>query len=355
MSIRQTPPDDRITRRLLSWPTLVATAVAAIVLGLVLWRAFDIDWGEFRRNAGRLSPVSYALALAVYYASFWVRGLRWRLIARTAGINGAADGALPGPTRLGGMILVGWFANSVAFLRVGDAYRGWALSRQTGGSIGESLGTVLAERVQDTFAVLLLVLAASAWIATDPDVEVPGWVLAVAFGLVAALLVFLVAMRYLGLRLARRLPGRLQAAYANFQRGTLQSFSPRDLPLQVTLGLVGWMAEMLRFYFVADGLGVDISFGIIMFAALANAMLTTIPTPGGFGFVEGGVTGLLVLMGLDDTTAFSLTVIDRTISWVSVIVFGGLLFFLWHVLGRGRARRPVSASQGPDGGSVAGR
>ena len=85
----------------------------------------------------------------------------------------------------------------------------------------------------------------------------------------------------------------------------------------------------------------DHSLGIIMFAALANAMLTTIPTPGGFGFVEGGLTGLLILFGRTDNEAISLVAVDRTISWLSVVLFGGILFVVWHAL---KAKNSTSTS-----------
>jgi len=151
-----------------------------------------------------------------------------------------------------------------------------------------------------------------------------------AFVLVLALVLGLFVMRLAGERISRRLPGRFEAAYVNFQRGTLGSFSGRGIPPQIALGVVGWLLEIARFYFVADALGMDISFGIIMFAALANAMLTTIPTPGGFGFVEGGLTGLLILFGRSDNEAISIVAVDRTISWLSVVLFGGILFVVWH-------------------------
>jgi uncharacterized membrane protein YbhN (UPF0104 family) len=72
-------------------------------------------------------------------------------------------------------------------------------------------------------------------------------------------------------------------------------------------------------------------------------MLTTIPTPGGFGFVEGGLTGVLILMGLSDTDAFALAIVDRSISWISIIVIGGALFVLWQLFrgpGVGAAKFP---------------
>jgi uncharacterized protein (TIRG00374 family) len=359
-------PSERLRKRVFSLPTLIATAVAGVLLALVLWRAFDINWSEFWDNARDISPASYLAALLAYYVSFWFRGLRWRLIALTAFRARVPDGQqpqeppphVPGVTTLGGIILMGWFANSVAFLRVGDAYRGWALSRESGAGFGQSLGTVLAERVQDIFAVLVLILAAAAWVTAEGETEAPAWVIIGAFVLAGVLVALLLAMRLFGLRLASRLPPRVAKAYAGFQHGTLGSFSARELPLQLALGMTGWLLEIARFYFVAKGLGLEISFGVVMLAALANALLSTIPTPGGFGFVESGLTGMLILVGLDDTTAFSLTVVDRTISWVSVVVFGGLLFAYWHLVRdrRFKARRQPQADEprAPQGGSPGG-
>ena len=37
-------PSERLRKRVFSLPTLIATAVAGVLLALVLWRAFDINW-----------------------------------------------------------------------------------------------------------------------------------------------------------------------------------------------------------------------------------------------------------------------------------------------------------------------
>ncbi len=321
-----------LRRRVLSLPTLVAAALGAALLGFALWRIFDFEWDTVWGNIKGIHVGKYLLALVLYYMSFGFRGLRWRLLARTANIGGSEGKNVPGTPTLSGIILMGWFANSVAFMRLGDAYRGWALSRESGGDFPSSLGTVLAERVQDMAAVLILVLIAAIWITVEGDSKVPGWVVFAAFVLVAIMILGLLVMRLAGERLSRRLPDRIESAYVNFQRGTLSSFSGRVIPPQLALGIVGWSLEIARFYFVADAIGIEISFGIVMFAALANAMLTTIPTPGGFGFVEGGLTGLLILFGLSDSDSISLVAVDRTISWLSVVLFGGILFVVWHAV-----------------------
>ena len=309
--------------------------MAAALLFLTLYRVFDIDWGELWDNVSTVDPLMYAVALGLYYLSFWFRGIRWRLISRTAGLERSASAKVPGGLKCGAIILMGWFANSVAFFRLGDAYRGWALSRESGAGFAPSLGTVLAERIQDMVVVLAMVLVAAAWVTVSGNVEVPGIVIVAAAALAAAMAALLLAMRFYWRVLSVRLPHTLRRFSQRFQLSTLRSFRGRDLPLQILLGIVGWLLEIGRFYFVAQGLGIEVGFGIVMFAALANAMLTTIPTPGGFGFVEGGLTGLLILVGIDDTNALSLTVVDRSISWLSVILFGGLVFFGWQIY-RGR-------------------
>ena len=328
---------DALRSKILSLPTLIALLVGGALLAIVLWRVFDFNWSELWSNIRGVNPLLYLAAAAVYYLSFWFRGLRWRLIAITANIDGQDGKTIPGTTKMGGIILMGWFANSVAFLRLGDALRGWTLHKESASPFSSSLGTVLAERVQDMIAVLLLVFVASVLVSLSGEAEVPGIVLIASISLVGALIAVLIAMRIFGMRASRFLPGRIQVAYGRFQEGTLSSFRGSQLPLQLSLGVVGWTLEIARFYLVTQALGLDVAFGIVMFAALANAMLSTIPTPGGFGFVEGGLTGLLILLGVDDTDAFTLTVVDRSISWLSVVLFGGLLFVAWQYFSKGES------------------
>jgi len=335
------PGAGTLCQRILSLPTLFAILIGAALLSFALWRIFDFEWDEVWTNIKNVHIGKYLLALALYYISFFFRGLRWRMISKTADIGGDNGKNIPGTIPLSGIILMGWFANSVAFLRLGDAYRGWALAREANSDFPSSLGTVVAERVQDMAAVLILVLTAAIWLTIEGDSKVPGWVVFAAFLLVGSLILGLFIMKIAGERISRRLPGRFELAYINFQRGTLSSFSGRAIPPQLTLGLIGWLLEIARFFFIADAMGIEISFGIVMFAALANAMLTTIPTPGGFGFVEGGLTGLLILFGLSDNEAISLVAVDRTISWLSVVLFGGILFVIWHAV---KARKSTNAS-----------
>ena len=110
------------------------------------------------------------------------------------------------------------------------------------------------------------------------------------------------------------------------------SFSKKSILPELLLGVIGWILEILRFGLVASALVIDIAVGVIILSTLVGVILTTIPTPGGFGFVEGGLTGLLIVFGINNYDSVTLVAIDRTISWVSIIIFGGLLFFIWNTV-----------------------
>ena len=77
----------------------------------------------------------------------------------------------------------------------------------------------------------------------------------------------------------------------------------------------------------------------MLIVALGGAILSTVPTPGGIGAVEPGLISLLVL-GLERSDAASVVLIDRTITYVSVLIIGGLVFLLWQL---SLARRPKRA------------
>ena len=78
---------------------------------------------------------------------------------------------------------------------------------------------------------------------------------------------------------------------------------------------------------VLGGRGSRIRYWFGYRGVLANSLLTLVPTPGGIGAVDSGVGGVAVrLSSLTATAAATLVLIDRAITYVSVIVLGGLLF-----------------------------
>ena len=326
-----------VLRRVFSAPTLLSVAFGLAIIGFLLWRVLDFEWDEFVQHLTGINWWLFVLAGILYYVSFWFRGLRWQLIF-DAVIQRSEEAQIrntksPSVATMATMILIGWFINSVMFFRIGDAYRGWALADRTSIGMPTALGTVFAERVQDMVVVLILVVISAVWAllvdgfaASGAIVDVAVIVVAVAAVLVLVLLLIVYLMGAAGERLAQLVPIRFRQQYLHFQEGALNSFRGGRMPSQILLGMLGWLMEAARFYFVAQAMGLDMAMSIAMFAALANAIMTTIPVPGGLGFVETALITVLLFTGLSHTDAFTLTVLDRAISWLSIVAIGGLLF-----------------------------
>lgn len=93
--------------------------------------------------------VLLGLSVPSYLVLIWVRALRWRHL--TDPIRPLGDAALARATA------VGFLANNVFPLRMGEFVRSWYLARETGVSAAAVFGTVILERVIDTVCVIALV------------------------------------------------------------------------------------------------------------------------------------------------------------------------------------------------------
>jgi uncharacterized protein (TIRG00374 family) len=103
------------------------------------------------------------------------------------------------------------------------------------------------------------------------------------------------------------------------------------LPRLVILTGLIWATEAMRLFLVVEALGLpNVHLGIsgAFFVALSASLLTAVPlTPAGIGFVEGGIVGLLTLVyGVSQTDALAITLVDRAISVLSIIILGSIAY-----------------------------
>jgi glycosyltransferase 2 family protein len=137
---------------------------------------------------------------------------------------------------------------------------------------------------------------------------------------------FLIVMKRFGSRLTNVLPSRLARAYDRFETGTLGSL--RRIPLLVIISISVWFLEAGRLLLVVSALDLSLAFSVILIVTMAHALLASVPTPGGLGAVEVGVAGLLVLAGMAQNDAGAVVIAERSITLLSVIGIGGILFLL---------------------------
>ncbi len=312
----------------------------------LMFKGFGIDTGETWDAVKSASPYYYVLAILSYYVAFFLRGWRWQIMVRNIGIDTSAGEKVPSVRACTEFIMLGWFGNTLTVARLGDAYRGWLLNQETDIGFPKSFGTIVAERMIDIATVAILLVVSAGLFIAGIESDERNWI-TVSLGFALSLFfigvaVLIIMFKY-GKKLAVRLPVRVKNIYERLHYGTMGSF--RRLPLLFMLSVTLWIIDSLRLLLVLEAVDATIdmttvqTLAFILFASLAQSVLTTIPfTPGGLGFVEAGFTGILAPVLNNASLATAITLLERSITYASIVVFGGILFITRQIFKRGALR-----------------
>ena len=320
--------------RLLNWRTIVPLIVVIVLLVYLAQKA-HIDPKQTWSTLKHANLLFFLAAFLIYYASFPLRALRWRILLQNVGFTKENGIHLPPFWKIVEIVYISFFANSIVPAKLGDLYRAYLLRQEIKVSVSRGVGTVLAERLLDLIVLLLLFIPA---IIISLHENLPSQLrlaLEITLGAVILGIAALFVLRQAREPIAKLVPIRFRGQYYHLQEGMLGSF--RRLPLLASLTIGVWICEALRFFFVALSLSlIPGSFVHILaasvFIGLGEALLTVVPaTGGGVGLVEGGMVAMIALFyqGADvaNHTAAAI-VLDRIISLVSLLVIGFVVFTL---------------------------
>ncbi len=299
--------------------SLLLGLAVVIVLGLVSdAREVGRDLGSFRWE---LLPAILGLTLLNYL----LRWLKWEFYLRRLALGDGVNRLDSGLIFCSGMVM------SVTPGKLGEVFKSYLLRRVNGTAVSRSAPIVLAERLTDGLAMLLLM-------ALGLTLYPPARLLFVV--LVLATLVGILVLQYRQLALAlidgtERLPlgakiaPRLRTVYAS----TRQLLEWRVLLISTLISLLSWGFECVAFYFVLVGLGVAGTPLLLLQATFIFAASTLFGLvsllPGGLGVSEVSSVALLVaLVGLGAATATTATLLIRFCTlWFGVLV--GALALAW--------------------------
>ena len=337
----QSIPEQEVSlaRRFLNVRTIGSIVFGFFLLVLLFVFVLGVDWGRTWSQIAHANVWLLLIGLGAYYLTFPLRGFRWSFILRRTGTR---IGTAPATE----ILFLSWFVNCLVPAKLGDLYRAYLLKANYGGSASRTVGTVFIERIADIIAIFGLALAAGFWSFRGrqrPEVDalfIAGFVVA------AALVIFVVVLRFLGGHLTRFLPDRVSDLYERFHEGSTGALTVRALPPIIFVTTLIWLLEGVRVYFVIHALNLPVAnLGISasVFVALAAALLTAIPlTPAGVGFVEAGIVGALLIYGVPHDPAVAVALTDRAISILTVIVFGGILYAFSGMVRRAHGVGPAA-------------
>ncbi len=338
------PESLSLVRRLRSPRTIISLAVPLVLIVLLARSLPGFQLDQLPSRILAANPWLLLAAFVIYYVGFPIRGYRWSLLLRSAGTRLSTRDSTE-------IVFISWMVNCLVPAKLGDVYRAYLLRMNQRVSTSRTLGTVFIERVLDLFAIAVLGLAAGFWSFRDGFDPYVTFVLGLGVAVVVVLAVALLTLRNFGRRILVRLPvpHTVVELYDRFEEGFF-ALKARSVPrLGFLTGLI-WSTEAMRLWFVIAALGYsDVRLGLsgAFFVALAASLLTAVPlTPGGLGVVEAGMVGILTyIYGVPQGEALTIALIDRSISILSVIVIGAIVYVLSSKTKV--VRRPIAPAAAP--------
>ncbi len=313
------------------WLKETSKAAAGLILAVaLLWWVFrgvdlDILWGHLR-EASWVGLLAAGL-LAVGHNVF--RALRWRALLEPI----RAD--LPFRS-LFDTIILGYTVSWVMPGRLGEVVRPALLAGREDLPVGPCLGSVVADRLLDGVAVLVLfAVGVSVTPIAAESVQQVGLIQASALVLVALIsipLIVLLVASTARARLERLLSGRggwrgwLGRIVLSLADGVQALKRPALLGRIAVYTLLAWLTITASTWIGVRSCGVAISFGGTMMLLPLLALGIALPTPGGAGGFHAAMrVGLTKLFLVGNTLAVGAGLLVHAASILPVILLGGLL------------------------------
>jgi glycosyltransferase 2 family protein len=226
-------------------------------------------------------------------------------------------------------IFVAGFPLAVTPGKIGEALKGVWLNRTCKLPVGRGVSVVLAERISDGLAVMILsILGVIAYPQYWPVFVV---ILAVLLAFVVLSQIRPVAFWLLGIGEKLPVVNKFVHSLREFYEGSFTLFHPGVIFLAVLLGAISWLGEGIGFYYILLGLGHPPGLKLLASAIFVLAFSTAIggatAMPGGLGAAELTIAGLLSLVLQESAVvATSATVLIR----LATLWFGVALgLFTW--------------------------
>jgi uncharacterized protein (TIRG00374 family) len=303
--------------------------VTVLFVLLALW---DVDFGELGRSIARADWLMlFGISIPCYPLMIYFRALRWRHL--TDPIQTIETAALARA------VAVGFMANNIFPLRLGEVVRSWYLARETGASATALFGTVILERVIDTVSLIVLVLIVIAGWGGGSEGELAEgalWLLPVALLPIAFLGVLRAAPdRVVGIvsALLRPFPPRI-AAFAErmlrrFGEGLGALSGGRHLVwIAVHSAIIWFVLCAIPIVAAFFSLGIDVGpplqvLGAAWTTLAAVGVAVALPSaPGFFGIFHSACKFALLRFGVEPETALAAGTLIHGVMWLTLTGLG---------------------------------
>lgn len=296
-------------------------AVIGFSVALYVGLAWFFSWDDIRRELAVFPVWQLGVLGGLSLLNYFLRFLRWEIYLR------ALDARIPLRESVG--LYFSTYVMVITPGKIGELFKAGILREKFGIPLAKGLPVVLAERIYDFLAVLILaVIGVFFW---------PGPLTGLTTGLLAAACIPVFLALFQSRRIRTKLLGRaakseLLARHRIGLDEAMDSLSSllgiKQSLLSLGLSTVAWMCECLGLWLVCRGLGFPVPLFEACFIYAAGTLVGSLSfLPGGLGGTEATIIWLLGTISIPGATAAAVTLLVRLFTlWLAVII--GLLFFL---------------------------
>jgi len=269
------------------------------VSGLLLWWVFrGEDLGAIARQLAAADLAILAAVGAMSVTGGCIRALRWHLLLEPLGVSTTFMARWAS-------INIGFMVTNLLPARLGEIVRPFALSRMTRVSMSGALGTVVLERLLDTVAILILLIATLLSPAFPTGATVLG--MSIGYAVSGAVLVAGTALAVVGVVIVR--PRRVAEVVHSFARvfpgstgdglvARLEAFllgldlirRPAALLKALLWSLLLWVWIAASVWVAFRAFGLELGFTAAMFTQCVISGFVALPAgPGFVGTMQAGI------------------------------------------------------------------
>ncbi len=323
------------------------------LLVTILLLALFVVTTDIRNMAKAIINANYFFlipAIISYFISILFRTLRWRfLLNHLKPIN---------TTTLYPIVIIGYMANNLLPMRLGEFVRSYYISEQEGISKTSAFATILVERMLDALTLLFFILLMSFFVplsgltnSFSERMNIHWYWLVITvctplFLILVILILFVVfpsKTRNVAVIATKFTPFKIQNKLIIlidlFINGLTALRSPRKLSIVLLLSIPVWLMEATLFFFVGFSFGFDKIYETITDLTIASILVTAIAnigssipfTPGGIGLFEILTRETLVFLpmaSIDRSIAAGFATVSHALLLLPPILLGQL--FLWY-------------------------
>ena len=301
-------------RSIINFKTIIGLIISIVGIYLAF---YDFDISTFLYTVGSIKYEYVLLACMLLIFSVWLRALRWKLLFKMKdGVNTYS---------LFQYELIGYFGNNILPLRLGELLRTYMLGKQYSLPKPYVFGTIVLERILDTFSLVFLSLLLLIIYPLNDFIRNY-----IYLGILISLVILFLLLALNKMNLVKINKGFL-SFIARFVDG-FKNIKYKKIPNLSILSILIWCVYWLDVHLIQAAFGFSMTISHSLLLLVVTTLFMSIPSaPGMIGTFHLGVKYVMVILFVDSyifTTSqvASFAIVLHAYGYISYTVIGAIYF-----------------------------